>query len=147
MLALTEFNSLPSFYPQKTLQNVLWTFFYCHLMQSELCFILMMVFSSCLCIPHSCLNCNFSPFPSSLSLLHIKGLLRQSLHWRFRPWQILPCWASLWLEPALKKPWTKQPLKLFSFKRVYKTHRTSQLILQQVISHEEIHFCITQKQG
>lgn len=51
--------------------------------------------------------------------------------------------------PALRTVQTlnKAALETQPFKRLYEAHRGPPIILQQVISHEEIHFSATQNRG
>lgn len=68
--------------------------------------------------------------------------LNESLPQRPRPWQ------NRLLQPSSQcKPRTKLPLKPSHLKRLYEAHWGPPIILQQVISHEEIHFSATQNRG
>lgn len=68
--------------------------------------------------------------------------LSEPFPWRLGPWQMRP-------SPALRTVQTlnKAALETQPFKRLYEAHRGPPIILQQVISHEEIHFSATQNRG
>lgn len=58
------------------------------------------------------------------------------------PWQRRPSPAQLTVQTLNKAALEAQP-----FKRLYEAHWGPPIILQQVISHEEIHFSATQNRG
>ena len=82
---------------------------------------------------HSIWEC-YSFFPQSR--------LGEPLPQRPGPWQTRPPLAQLMVQTLNKAALEAQP-----FKRLYEAHWGPPIILQQVISHEEIHFSATQNRG
>lgn len=98
-------------------------------------------------------------FKPGLMLKHLARTSCNSLH---RIWECYPFFLCLG-SPSPRRPGpgqtqpplaqrtvqtpNKAALETRPFKRLYEAHRGPPIILQQVISHEEIHFSATQNRG